>query len=518
MTDSAVDELFTIWVKVFGIPPEAKSEEAVKALTELVGDFKEVEVASLKKDDPVRVKLACLNPHAVNCSIIVYINDVGFKLRWEAEGFAGEGDFPSSDDLDSEGEDKADQDKKDKYLDEDKGGSNKEGNKANDKSPAKKQDGAKSAPPVFRGKQVIGGTVEMVSVTSIEGVIQQVQTLDTVVTNVLQEETKNVVADDKAMVVWKSDNIFSQPDVFESDSQDDGALMRRMDADLGGLGFIEVFAVEDDEDKCAIPTDSDIEKMRKEEEDEVEDNMGKEEGLTSSSVVEELAFQEVQSRKKAGGSRRHGLRVKDTEVPVQLKAEMRKSKINLIPGTSNPYAVFQSIDKNCLAAIALASNIDLGSSEGEVDCRIDAICAREKAQAELFATEKKLLKQKECVENEEVFATVVTDNAANNVVKEGGDKLLGEMGEVDVSSEDNCTGDEGARKLRFKKGKGQGDLKTVIAVDGSDNMSMGEECGLFSDDDSTRGVAARTKRNRKGKSQGGSELKRRVGLRRKSKS
>lgn len=77
MTENVVDELFVIWVKVHGIPAEAKTEDALRALIELVGNYKDIDGRSLKKDNLVWVKVGCLDPHAVYCSVIVYINDVG---------------------------------------------------------------------------------------------------------------------------------------------------------------------------------------------------------------------------------------------------------------------------------------------------------------------------------------------------------------------------------------------------------------------------------------------------------
>lgn len=90
-------------------------------------------------------------------------------------------------------------------------------------------------------------------------------------------------------------------------------------------------------------------------------------------------------------AKRQGLRVRDKNVPVQLKAEIRKSKVNLNPGTSNPYAIFNSVDRNILKEIASASCITLGDSEEEINVNLEAICAREVAQAALFEAEQNLI-------------------------------------------------------------------------------------------------------------------------------
>lgn len=85
MTDNAVDELFVIWVKVFGLPGFAKKQEIIRAISDIVGEFKEVDEKSLKGEGAVRIKVGCLDPSAINYSVIIYINDIGYKIKWEAE-------------------------------------------------------------------------------------------------------------------------------------------------------------------------------------------------------------------------------------------------------------------------------------------------------------------------------------------------------------------------------------------------------------------------------------------------
>ena len=72
----------------------------------------------------------------------------------------------------------------------------------------------------------------------------------------------------KAIVGWKGESEFSQPELFESESQEsdykEGELMTLMDLDLKH-GEMEVGAQAGKKEKCGIPTDSDIEKMRSEE-------------------------------------------------------------------------------------------------------------------------------------------------------------------------------------------------------------------------------------------------------------
>lgn len=62
--------------------------------------------------------MSVLDPFAINCSIVIYINGVGYKLRWEVEKDSLKGtdllppDGNDDDEEDDRDEDKKDQDKK----------------------------------------------------------------------------------------------------------------------------------------------------------------------------------------------------------------------------------------------------------------------------------------------------------------------------------------------------------------------------------------------------------------------
>lgn len=184
---------------------------------------------------------------------------------------------------------------------------------------------------------------------------------------------------DKAVVLWKSEE-FSQPELFEQVSQEEdksGDLLKRMDVDLKLWG-VRLFTDEEGE-KCAIPADSDIELMRAEEDDDSEQL-----DLESEAEIQlkEVNFQKVRHKKKQVSLvKRQSFRVKDKEVSVHLKAELRKSKMNMTSGMSskNSYAIFQSVSQDCLINIARARGISLGDNSMEVRCNLDAICARELA-------------------------------------------------------------------------------------------------------------------------------------------
>lgn len=198
------------------------------------------------------------------------------------------------------------------------------------------------------------------------------------------------------MIVWQPEEESQHTEILDPDSRElrECDLQDLMDIDLQKKYAIRGYEEEED-GKCAIPTDSDIEKMREEENegDDEEHEQGACEDVMGQ-IIEEEAFLKVERKNKKKGvilAKRQGLRVRDKNVPVQFKAEIRKSKVNLNPGTSNPYAIFNSVDRNILKEIASASCITLGDSEEEINVNLEAICAIEVAQAALFEAEQNLI-------------------------------------------------------------------------------------------------------------------------------
>lgn len=93
--------------------------------------------------------------------------------------------------------------------------------------------------------------------------------------------------------------------------------------------------------------------------------------------------QELDTKKSILGTKqviRQGLRVRDKEVPVQLKAELRKSKVNLNTGMSNSFAIFNSVNRDVLVDIVNISNIVLERNECEIETNLTVVCVREEAK------------------------------------------------------------------------------------------------------------------------------------------
>lgn len=112
-----------------------------------------------------------------------------------------------------------------------------------------------------------------------------------------------------------------------------------------------------------------------------------------------------------------------------------------------------SVDKSTLINIAVASNVVLGQNEDEIGMNLDAICAREKAQAVLFEAEKKK-KELEQRKKEEEEMVKKSEEIVHHTAEEGGSG--DEIAENGFSSEDDSVyegaGSKGKRRIR--KGSG----------------------------------------------------------------
>lgn len=81
--------LQTTWVRIYGIPDYAKEEEIVKELTTLAVEPIKVDSDSLAGEDPVRVRVNCRDPAKLRGFVEVFLNGVGYELKFLAEGLQG---------------------------------------------------------------------------------------------------------------------------------------------------------------------------------------------------------------------------------------------------------------------------------------------------------------------------------------------------------------------------------------------------------------------------------------------
>lgn len=77
--------LEVVWVRAYNFPDYALSPEVVMEVAHLVGDPEEVDMASLKGQGPVRVKLGCRDSREIKGETQVFFNGDSHKLKWVVE-------------------------------------------------------------------------------------------------------------------------------------------------------------------------------------------------------------------------------------------------------------------------------------------------------------------------------------------------------------------------------------------------------------------------------------------------
>jgi hypothetical protein len=77
--------LEVVWVWAYNFPDYALSPEVVMEVAHLVGDPEEVDLASLKWQGPVRVKLGCRDSREVKGETHVFFNGDSHRIKWVVE-------------------------------------------------------------------------------------------------------------------------------------------------------------------------------------------------------------------------------------------------------------------------------------------------------------------------------------------------------------------------------------------------------------------------------------------------
>lgn len=75
--------LLSVWVRVYGLPLAVKNNELVKEISSIIGEPLEVDEISLVRADPVRVKVNCRDPSQINGFVEIFINAVGYEIKFE---------------------------------------------------------------------------------------------------------------------------------------------------------------------------------------------------------------------------------------------------------------------------------------------------------------------------------------------------------------------------------------------------------------------------------------------------
>lgn len=374
----------------------------MKAIVELIGEFEAIDHNSLRRNEPVRVRVACKDPRELHFAIHVYINKVGYMIRWEPEGYPPYEDKhdPSDGGDDDGGKDDTNDDMN---LDEDpRGKCPNRGRQSQEKRADKKSSfGAHSAPPTYKGKVQ---QRDYSPARPVKKIASKKQSL---------LSPKEFLPEENALVLWEEDKLNVQ---LEQELQElEIPLSRQLSQVREGPSRVEFSedscgSHHEELEMCDIPSLSDIVRLKEEEE-----------------VDEDNSFKEVSNKKKGkkGGeptvTSRMSLRHRDlAAIPVPKRAEILTQKKNLeSTGNSKPFAIFQLIDNEDLLKIASASHISLGKNRDEIDRNIDSIKAKELVQAKL--SELRWKQEKERVDAQRVIddAGCVIDQDETVVVPDG---------------------------------------------------------------------------------------------------
>uniref|UniRef100_J3L8N5 Reverse transcriptase domain-containing protein n=1 Tax=Oryza brachyantha TaxID=4533 RepID=J3L8N5_ORYBR len=293
----------------------------VREIAELVGEFELLDEKSLNGDGPVRVRVACKDPNELFVSMLIYINKVGYKVWWEPEGFKRKAfSHPPSP------KDQKDNDDADDLDGED------------DKESCLSE---KMTNPLA---MVVWEENEM---------------------GICTQETQEDKVNGSAEVGKRAD------DITEDDNR--GILPSCLGMDMA-MGLNE---------RCEIPTDFDIERMRAEE------------------AMEELdSFEVVSSRKT---------RKKKENIPILVKRKSDRNKGQAVPVQKRAEFLAKKKNLDNSEDIATKAGLCLGKDRGEIDRNIATIKAKELAQAALAECEWKKKQDKNVVMRDEEIE-VVTDS------------------------------------------------------------------------------------------------------------
>lgn len=81
--------LQSIWVKVYNWDPEARLEQVVREIAYMAGEPEAIDMQSLNRDGPIKIKVAVRDPRLITGETEVFFNSVGRKLTWIVEDMEG---------------------------------------------------------------------------------------------------------------------------------------------------------------------------------------------------------------------------------------------------------------------------------------------------------------------------------------------------------------------------------------------------------------------------------------------
>lgn len=85
VTPDVSSMLQTVWVKFYNWDPESRVEHIVREIAYMAGHPDMVDLQSLNKGGPVRIKVTVRDPELIRGETEVFFNIVGRKLTWVVE-------------------------------------------------------------------------------------------------------------------------------------------------------------------------------------------------------------------------------------------------------------------------------------------------------------------------------------------------------------------------------------------------------------------------------------------------
>lgn len=112
--------LEVVWVRAYNFPDYALSPEVVMEVAHLVGDPEEVDLASLKWQGPMRVKVGCRDSKEIKGETQVFFNGDSHKIKWVVESGKDQFDKAANKSRFDRHRDKVDEDEDDEEESQDK--------------------------------------------------------------------------------------------------------------------------------------------------------------------------------------------------------------------------------------------------------------------------------------------------------------------------------------------------------------------------------------------------------------
>lgn len=361
----------------------------------LVGDFEELDKASLPGLGPIRVKVSCKDPKEIKGASKVYFNNRGFMVSWLVETEKTQNLKNKSTAPPEPKEDEEEEEESDHYF------PFKDDGPQTDAS-GQPPESSKQGESRFKQKSVQG------------------------------EKPSEELHD-------------------QQNKEVSGSAQKMMFQPSGGTMMVEGGHEVQQMELC-IDSEEQILMQSQSSEAMLEDPINKN-GVVS--VQEEEGIR-ISHPKQASlvpmQAERKSTRIGESTTPVQEKAAKIKARKNLQGISNNPYTILQSISNSHLAKIAEECNLELGDDEGEIDGLIDILKAKELAQAEIFRLEKAKSAKQEAVIVEEVTDSDDEGPEGHAVIVEELTKMTNDATDdpLLVVGKSNKETGKGKKKAKFK--------------------------------------------------------------------